>query len=57
MNRSPGVSMSGMSGMSGGGGFSSNQEEGTVRPQLKHLFVDNKYFAEPWHDDEFMEVR
>lgn len=47
MNRS-GVSM---------GGLSANQEHGSVRPQLQHLFIDNKYFAEPWHDDEFMEVR
>lgn len=48
MNRSSGVSM---------GGLNKNQEHEAVRPQLQHLFIDNKYFSDPWHDSEFMEVR
>ena len=38
------------------GGLSNSREEAPVHPQLKHLFIDNKYFSEPWHDDEFMTV-
>ena len=48
MNRSTGVSM--------GGGLNKNPEQSAVRPQLEHLFIDNKYFSDPWHDSEFMEV-
>lgn len=26
------------------------------KPQLNHLFIDNEYFSEPWHGDQYMNV-